>query len=571
MKQTRLTDDNKIIVTFKKLSKDEWTRIYNSIKNLPTNMRKYITSSKEWVVECNDDTYHLLHALNFHIDPALYKKMNNVEVDDSWKREKIPAKYKYLFKDQVEVFKFLKYYGWRAIVAADMGSGKTNTALSVLDYTKLFPALIICPTIVKYNWIKQYEKWINAGDRIKTIESSSDLKFYDGEYDIYIINYQLLARAVVKVKNDNGSFIFLPRDNLLDFDSNTFKTIIIDEVHKCKGNESQTTNAIRFLSQYAESILALSGTPIMNSSRDVFPILNLLDEKEFPNYFKFCKRFCYEADRYVGKVKKQGTFYGSRNSEELNAILSNGIMIRQDQKYIKNCRGEEYFEPNITVLPIKAEKKSSYIEAEQAFGKGLHQGDDKKTSFGKINKMRIEAWNLKKKSCFEFIDDLLDESGDKIVIFAHNKVVITDFKEYYKDTLVFIDGSVDTGEGVRDDVVGQFVNNPKVKLIAISIEAGNAGIDGLQFVSHTMVFVQEGWNDGVKNQCYGRLNNRTGQEFKTNIYHLICEDTIDEMFLNLQDKKKIEITKVVDGEILEESKLMNNIFNHYKNKYNGVL
>jgi len=35
-------------------------------------------------------------------------------------------------------------------------------------------------------------------------------------------------------------------------------------------------------------------------------------------------------------------------------------------------------------------------------------------------------------------------------------------------------------------------------------------------------------------------------------------------------KKKAEITKAIDGEILEESKLMNNIFNYYKKKYKEI-
>jgi len=569
MKQTRLTEDNKVIATFKKLSKAEWHRTYEAIKNLPIGMRKYIASSKEWLLECNDDTYHLLHELNFHIDPNLYRKMNNVEIDMSWKKEKIPQKYDYLLKDQVEVFKFAKHFEWKALIGSDMGSGKTNTALSILDYTEHFPALIVCPTIVKYNWVKQYDKWIHAGDRIKIIETSTDLKLYNDEYDIYIVNYQLLARAMVKVKEDNG-FIFMAKDSLNAFYDNYFETVIIDEIHKCKGNNSQTTNAVRFMCNAAESVLALSGTPILNSSIDVFPILNILKPEEFNNYYKFGKRFCYESDRYVGKMKRMGSFYGSRNSEELNAILSNGIMIRQDVKYIKECRGEEYFEPNVTILPIKPAKKSAYLEAEKVFGYGINKGDDKKTSFGKLSKMRLEAWNLKKKACFGFIDDLLEESGDKIVVFAHNKAVISDLKEYYSKSLVYIDGDVDTKKGIRDDIVDKFVNNNKIQLIAISIEAGNAGIDGLQFASHTMVFLQEAWNEGIKMQCYGRVSNRTGQMYKANIFHLICEGTIDEMFLALQDKKKAEITKAIDGEILEESKLMNNIFNHYKKKYKEI-
>ncbi len=221
---------------------------------------------------------------------------------------------------------------------------------------------------------------------------------------------------------------------------------------------------------------------------------------------------------YLGKRKKT-SYHGARNKEELHSLLKSGIMIRFTQKQIKEIRGEDYLKPNITILPMKASGKSKYEDAEKSFRESLANGESKTKALGNLSKMRIEAWNLKKKACFEFIDDVLEEIGDgKIVVFFHNKPVLEDMLDKYGENMVFISGETDSSPEVRDQVVKDFCEKDNVRIFAGSIGSCAEGIDSLQRKSSTMIFLQESWDSGTRNQAYGRLSNRTGAIGRTNIF-----------------------------------------------------
>jgi SWI/SNF-related matrix-associated actin-dependent regulator 1 of chromatin subfamily A len=563
LKEARLNDAGKIVVKFSKLSDPEWNKVKGWIDSL--TVKYFDRNSKEWEVECTGENYQSLRDMNFGISPEIFQLVSNMEIDESWKDLSVPDKYSYLYPDQQEVFKFAMANDWRILEASSMGAGKTNTTLSICDYHEFFPMLIICPTIVRIGWVRQHSKWLgDNGDRIKILESAKDLKYYDDEYDIYITNYQLLARQMGKVKTDKGS-IMIAKEPLKEFYDNFFETVVIDECHKVKSLNSQTTQAVKYLCEGSTSIMALTGTPLLNKNSELFPILNILRPDVFDNYDRFCKRYCQEKITYSGK-RKYVSYYGTRNNEELHTILKNTVMIRHTQKQIKEARGEEYLKPNIQVLPIKPSGKSKYKEAEKSFRESIQKGEKKNEALGKLSRMRAEAWQLKKKACFEFIDDLIEETENKIVVFIHNKVLIDDLLEKYGEKMVYISGEVDTNPEVRDKIVDKFIEDDGVKLFVGSIEAVNAGLDRLQLTATELVYLQEPWNSGVRDQCDGRISNRTGAIGRASIFHLILEDSIEVLFLRLQDKKASAASMVIDGETMDEGDYMMNIFNYYSKK-----
>ncbi len=563
MKEARLNDEGEIVLKFNKISSADFYGIKGWIDSL--DYRQYNSTAKEWTVKCTEEIYEKIKEFNFNIDPQIFQLVGNVVIDESYLDLPLPDKYKFLYEDQQRVFRYAMANNWKILNAGDMGCGKTATSLSILDYAEYYPALIVCPTSVIPNWKNQYRKWLNDEDRIKVIEGSKDLRYYGDEYDVYIVGYPLLARQMVKTKT-NGGDIFLPKKPLKEFYKTFHETVILDEVHKIKSHTSQTTNAVKYLCSGAESILALTGTPILNTHKELYPILNILRPEKFNNYYQFCERFCEKKITYLGKRKKT-SYHGARNKEELFSLLRDGIMIRFTQKQIKEIRGEEYLKPNITILPMKANGKSKYEDAEKSFRESLANGESKTKALGNLSKMRIEAWNLKKKACFEFIDDILEEIGnEKIVIFFHNKPVLEDLIEKYGKSLVYISGETDTNPEVRDQVIKDFCEKGNVRIFAGSIGSCAEGIDSLQRKSCTMLFLQEAWNSGTRDQAYGRLSNRTGAIGRTNIFHLILPNSVEMLFLRLQDKKASISAMTIDGETIEEGDYMVNILNYYMDK-----
>ena len=65
-----------------------------------------------------------------------------------------------LMPHQREAVEFVVANGLRGLVADDMGLGKTVTAIAVLAHAKEWPALVLCPASVKYNWRAELLRWL---------------------------------------------------------------------------------------------------------------------------------------------------------------------------------------------------------------------------------------------------------------------------------------------------------------------------------------------------------------------------------------------------------------------------
>ena len=478
----------------------------------------------------------MLRDFNFDLDSNLYDRWENATIDEDWKKLSTPKGYDFLFPYQKDAMRYSKYFNDRILLTMSMGTGKSVTSLSIMDKRNQFPVVIVPPSTIKEGWKREYYKFINKDHRIKTIESSKEMIDYHGEYDIFIINYELLARNIDKVE-EGKKIKFIPNDTLIEFKSNNVVFGILDEIHRIKNPESKTSNAIKYLLDSTCYILALTGTPILSSSKDVFMVLNLLYPDMFNSYYRFCNRFCH-----VKVYKGQRDFYGARNSSELNNLLVNNGMFR----ITKEQSGKVANKPLVSVLPLMMKEDTEYKRLE-----GLECDD-----FGA--KLKKEAWNQKKEHFFSRLDDMLEESLDKFVIFAHNKIVIDDIMEKYPKISLKIDGSTSTKGATRQNLVDEFTASKTHRLFVVSIQAGGVGLDGLQYASSTVIFVQWSWVFADIDQAVSRIH-RTGQKEQVTVYHFPAMDTIEEVFMDVLDKKAKISGKIVDNKDLSEKEMLGKI------------
>jgi SWI/SNF-related matrix-associated actin-dependent regulator of chromatin subfamily A-like protein 1 len=517
------------------------------VKSFPAEDRRFIPTTKEWEIIYRDEYVKKLRELNFDIDTILYNKCYSQNVDDAWKKIKIPKEYDYLFDYQKDVLRFSEYHNNRILVALEMGGGKSITSLSIMDRIDQFPTIIVCPSSVKNGFKREYYKFINKDDRIKMIESSSEMIDYKDEYDIFIINYDILARNIKKVKE-----YFYPNDRLENFFKNNIKCAILDEIHKIKNPDAKTSNAIHYILKNTKNIIALTGTPILSSSKDLFMILNLLRPDLFPNYWKFCNRFCNIKINYkAGRVKE---FYGARNSSELNSILLNEVMFR----LTKEDMGTVLDKPLISVIPISMKNNKKYKELENSIS------DD--SGFSIMDKLKKEAWEQKKESFYEILEEFLEETDEKIVLFYHNKNVGNDIQEKFPNS-VKIDGTISTKGDTRDKIIDKFMEDKDIRIILGSIGAMGLGVDRLQFCSSIAIFVQWSWVSSEINQAVSRIH-RTGQKKLVNVYHYPTENTIEETFMKILDRKEKMFREVIDNRELSEKEMLEEIMKITKRNNN---
>ena len=147
---------------------------------------------------------------------------------------------------QIQGARSIHRFGGRALLAYEMGLGKTFTSLLYVErHPECLPVVVVCPASVKWNWKK--ECWEHFRRRAEVIEGSDPKKVAPPmKADVYVINYRILRNWLPWLKRRDPGLI------------------IIDECQYVKSRSSQRTKAVTDLCRGRQRVVALSGTPLTN-------------------------------------------------------------------------------------------------------------------------------------------------------------------------------------------------------------------------------------------------------------------------------------------------------------------
>ena len=186
-----------------------------------------------------------------------------------------------LFPFQKAGVQFIENNKGNALIADEPGCGKTVQAIAwSLLHPEKRPIFVICPTTLMINWESEFWKWAELKSyRIKS--QDTNLRYIKG-VDIYIINYDIVEKMKDLLNKMN------------------FQIIILDEVTAIKNVKAKRTKAINEVIKGIPHILALTGTPILNSRPiEIYNILKILSPLNFGNYWEYVTRYCgARRDRY---------------------------------------------------------------------------------------------------------------------------------------------------------------------------------------------------------------------------------------------------------------------------------
>lgn len=161
----------------------------------------------------------------------------------------------------------------RAYLADEMGLGKTVQA-AVAASECLWDdseVVVVCPASVVENWKREWDEWAT------------------GLAPAHVISYSKLIRPAHRNK--------LPEYPDL---------VIFDEAHYLKtGKAKRTKAAIQYAKSTAGRVWLLSGTPMPNDPRELYPVLKgfwpeLLEELGTTTAFKYMDRFCVWTENEWG-------------------------------------------------------------------------------------------------------------------------------------------------------------------------------------------------------------------------------------------------------------------------------
>ncbi|XP_075837904.1 transcription termination factor 2 [Microtus pennsylvanicus] len=129
------------------------------------------------------------------------------------------------------------------------------------------------------------------------------------------------------------------------------------------------------------------------------------------------------------------------------------------------------------------------------------------------------------------------------------KVVALHLKKH-RLTYATIDGSVNPKQ--RMDLVEAFNHSREPQVMLISLLAGGVGLN-LTGGNHLFLLDMH-WNPSLEDQACDRIY-RVGQEKDVVIHRFVCEDTVEEKILQLQEKKKDLAKQVLSGSGASVTKL----------------
>ena len=400
-----------------------------------------------------------------------------------------------------------------------MGLGKTIQALGWMAVNpSKRPAIIITPANAKYNWADQIHQHTYLECEILSGRTPCPIT-----KSIVIINYDIIhywMKELIKLKA---------------------KVLVLDEEHYCKNQEALRTKACQAISQKVKHIIAMSGTPIINHPDEFFPILNIIDPKEFPNFWKYAFKYCSPKKH---KWRKGWDFTGASNLNELKKQIKPYFIRRMKSEVLPQLPKKRR-----TILPIDISNSKEYKKATLDFLEWYKKkAGNKKAKRAKKAQALVKLGQLKqlvaqgkiKRAC-EWIDDFLSTTNEKLVMFVYHRDIFNLLIKKYKK-ITAIGGKAGKQ---RQEQVEKFQTKKSCRLFLGTIKADKESIT--LTAASTVLFLELGWTPSEHDQAEDRVNRIGQKDNKINVYYILGKNTIDQYVWEIIEKKRKVINKIMKG------------------------
>jgi len=440
-----------------------------------------------------------------------------------------------LFQHQKTGIEFLKEKE-RAILADEMGLGKTLQAIKTVEDSR--QTLVVCPASLKINWTREIQMAI-PGAEIEIINGRKD-NGENHDADWIIINYDVVSYQkewiIEKVK------------------AGQIKNIILDEAHYIKG-KSIRAKATLEVTEYAEKVYCLTGTPLMNRPVELW---NLLEAIKHPltqmkgARSEFSRRYCGGFLRVL--IRRHAAplrFWdesGATNLKELREHLQ-GYMLRRKKSKVLDLPAKII---DVQEVELTREQRKEYENAWDVYIDYLQTNPgDKNLDNIEMARHLVEIGKLKqvcsRSKTDRIISDSLNaiEQGEKIIIFSQYVETIARLADGFKAKkikTVQLTGA--TKQDARQKAMDDFQEDENVKVFIANIKAGGVGINLTK--ASIVMFADMDWTPEVHSQAEDRAH-RIGQAGTVNVYYYVVEDTIELDIVELLAKKKQMVAEVIDG------------------------
>lgn len=419
--------------------------------------------------------------------------------------------------------RFLSEFRFGGCLADDMGLGKTVQTLAMLQHhaeqNPGYCSLLVLPTSLVYNWQQEAERFTpnlkihiyQGADRQKSAEIFQS-------NDLVITSYGVL------------------RIDIDLFDKYEFQYVVLDESQTIKNPDSLTAKAV--LRVKGKHRLALSGTPIENTTMDLWSQMNFVNpgllgtQKFFRNEYQIPIEKHKNEDKMLKLNRYIKPFLLRRHKSQVAKDLPDKVQnvqyceMPEDQQAVYDEINDQYRNAILDLIEEDGLGKSAMV---------VLQGLTKLRQIANHPKMvdkEYEGESGKLEEVKNRLESALTE-GHKILIFSQfvkHLQIVRQYLKSQKISFAYIDGSTSDRQGQ----VKKFQENEDLQVFLISLKAGGLG---LNLTAADYVFLLDPWwNPAVEAQAIDRAH-RIGQKNQVFIYRFITKNSVEEKIFALQQRK----------------------------------
>jgi non-specific serine/threonine protein kinase len=438
-------------------------------------------------------------------------------------------------KAGVDWLHFLHDYEFGGCLADDMGLGKTVTALAFLQSLHERKAsqsatLLVLPRSLVSNWERESERF-TPGLRVLNHSHptrAKDIAEFDG-YDLVLTTYGILLRDIELLRQHR------------------FHYVILDEAQAIKNPLSQSGRAARLLQ--ADHRLTLTGTPVENSTLELWSQFAFLN----PGLLGTLEQFRSE---FVTPIEKN---QDETAAKSLRGLVRPFLLRRTKDQVARDLPPRT--ERIVTTEMEPAQRKLYDAKRDEFRAQILGLMDEQgmnnvrmKILEGLLRLRQIsnhprlvdpgsKAGSAKMDTLLETLETLRSE-GHKALVFSQFVGMLTLLRtemDARQIPYAYLDGKTKD----RQERVDTFQNDPALPFFLISLRAGGVGLNltAADYVLH----IDPWWNPAVEMQATDRTH-RIGQDKPVFVYKFIARDSVEEKILELQERKRSLVTRLVGTE-----------------------
>ncbi|HEY3080998.1 MAG TPA: DEAD/DEAH box helicase [Chloroflexota bacterium] len=436
--------------------------------------------------------------------------------------------------------RFMRQLGLGACLADDMGLGKTIETIAALLDQKTPPVLIVCPTTVLGNWVRELARFAPG---LRVLVHHGPGRAGEAEFAEAAAGHDVVLTTYALVHRDEALLGAL-----------TWATIVLDEAQNVKNPAARTSRAVRRLPTGHR--VALTGTPVENRLGELWAIMEFLNPGFLGSAEGFRRRFSLPIER--------GGDAG--RAEELRRLVGPFVLrrLKTDPNVIQDLPDKLELK---TYPPLTREQASLYEAVVQDM---LARIGDKE---GVERRGLVLAALTKLKQVCNHPAHFLGEGGERTLAGRSGKLtrleemleeaiaagdhtlVFTQFAEwggrlraYLPERLgtevLYLHGGTPAHE--RDRLVERFQQTDGPPVFVLSLRAGGTGLNLTR--ANRVIHYDRWWNPAVEAQATDRAF-RIGQKRDVLVHAFVCAGTLEERIDELiESKRALAETVIGTGE-----------------------